>query len=201
MNRKIPIEEVRAGDIILCDKSGPVAGVISFLISLFDSQWRSLRRKPWHVRLVVSGYGRTAIVLEALGPGVEEKPIDSIPLDKQQAYRWFNEPINANFLKQWVEDHLGKPYDINAYFWTAFQYLVRHIFNRRIPRMLDNRYHCVELVMEFCEDAGKPMASKYDCPLITDLCKALGILVYTDGGHKILSVLKERGRRWPLTDY
>jgi hypothetical protein len=174
------------------NKAGPLAGFISFLSSIFDSQWRDLKRKPWHVRLVVSGYGRTATVLDALAKGVEEKPIDSIPLDKQQAYRWFDDSINADFLKKWVEAHIGKRYDVLAYFWTAAQYLARAIFNRYIPRLLDDKYTCWELIMEFCEDAGKPMNSKRDCPLITDLCKALGILVYTTGGHKILSVIKER---------
>jgi hypothetical protein len=192
MNREIPLAEVRPGDILLCAGSGFIFSVLSFLISIFDSDWRKLKRKPWHCRLVVSGYGRTAIVLEALAGGVVEKPIDAIPLEKQRAFRWFNEPINADFLSKWVDAHLGKPYDVMAYFSTAAQYLLRAIWNRRIPRLLDDRYTCQELIMELAEDAGKPMASKRDCPLITDLCKALGIITSRKGGYKLLSVLKER---------
>jgi hypothetical protein len=192
MKYEIPVTEVRPGDILLCDGSGFIFSVLSFLISIFDSGWRKLKRKPWHCRLVVSGYGRAAIVLEALAGGVVEKTIDSIPLSKQRAYRWFKEPINMDFLSTWVDAHLGKPYDVMAYFSTAAQYLLRAIWNRRIPRLLDDRYTCQELIMEFCEDAGKPMQSKRDCPMITDLCKSLGIILSRKGGYKLLSVLKER---------
>jgi len=35
--------------------------------------------------------------------------------------------------------HLGKRDDIAIYFWTSLQYILRHYFNRRIPRLLDDR--------------------------------------------------------------
>jgi hypothetical protein len=195
MGYEIPITECRPGDTILCDEAGPVAGVLSFLIGLFNNDWRTLKRKPWHCRLVVSGYGATATVLEALAPGVVNSPIDSIPLDKQHAYRWLDSPINSYNLTRWAFEHLGKRYDVLAYFWTAFQYLFRAIWNRYIPRLLDDHYTCWELVMEFYEDFGKPMHSKRDCPLITDLCYALHIMTPTlDYTNKKLSVVAERSK-------
>jgi hypothetical protein len=204
MNREIPLSEVRPGDFILCDlgnfslkpKSTNIVGpVLSFLIGIFDSQWLNLQRKPWHVRFVSKGFGLSATVCEALAGGVCEKFLDSIPLEKQRAYRWFNDPLTQDWLDKWVGEHLGKPYDVMAYFSTALQYLLRAIWNRRIPRLLDGQYTCQELVMELAEDAGKPMASKRDCPMITDLCKALGIITSRKGGYKLLSVLAERKTR------
>jgi hypothetical protein len=199
MNYQIPITECRPGDLILCDlgticlkPSNIVGPVLSFLIGLFDREWHGLERKPWHCRIVVSGYGRTAVVLEALAPGVVEMPIDSIPLNKQRAYRWLDAPVNAATLKEWIDCHLGKRYDVLAYGFTALQYLLRAIWNRYIPRLLDDRYTCWELVMEFYEDSGKPMHSKRDCPLITDLCRALGLIYGRYGKRKALSVMEAR---------
>lgn len=204
MTYEIPISEVRPGDILLCDngkfsmnpKNTNIIGpILSFFIGIFDSEWLKMKRKPWHCRLVISGYGRTAIVLEALAGGVQQKTIDYIPLEKQRAYRWFDSPINAAKLKAWVDEHEGKPYDVLIYFWTAVQYLFRALWNRRIPRLLDDKYTCWELVMEACEDFDKPMNSKRDCPLITDLCRALHIITPTTGENRTLSVIKERNRR------
>lgn len=204
MYREIPMEQCRQSDVILCDvgklsfKAGAtniVGPVLSFLIGLFNEDWRKLSRKPWHVRLVKSGYGTTATILEALGPGVLDKPIDSIPLSKQRAYRWFDDLPNADRHDKWCKEHLGKKYDVLAYPWTAIQYLARAIWNHYIPRLLDDRYTCWELWAEYCEDFTKPMHSKRDCPMITDICRSLGLIVRGYSyKHKVLSVLAERSK-------
>jgi len=204
MYYEIPITECRPGDILLCDlgtfslkpkQTNVVGPVLSFLIGLFDAGWRTLKRKSWHCRLVVSGYGRTALVLEALAPGVVVMPIESIGLIKQRAYRWFDSPVNYDKLVTWKNEHLGKRYDVLAYAWTAIQYLFRAIWNRPIGRLLNDKYTCWELVMEFCEDFAKPMNSKRDCRLITALCRALHMIPTDTVKPKTLSVIKERKNR------
>jgi hypothetical protein len=192
MNREIPLSDVRPGDIILCDSAGPLAACLSFMISVFDSDWRNLQRKPWHVRFVSKGVGLNATVCEALSPVVCERRLTSIPILKQRAYRWFDDGIQQEWLDRWVYAHCGLRYDVLIYFWTAIVYLARAVWNRYIPRLLDDRYTCWELVMEMCEDAGKPMHSKRDCPLITDLCQAIGLLPKHGGEIKELSVVADR---------
>ena len=70
-------------------------------------------------------------------------------------------------------DYIGKPYDVAIYFWTGLAILIRHFFNHPIPKLLNDRFCCWELVQEFSEAMGKPIQSKYDVIIISDLIKKL----------------------------
>ena len=192
MNREIPLTQVRPGDIILCKSGGLLATTLGTLIAVFDSDWRHLKWKPWHVRFVSRYYGTSSIVCESTADGIQENPLTSIPLERQKAYRWFDHTLDIDWLDDWVQAHLGLPYDVMVYPWTAIQYLARAVWNRRIPRLLDDRYTCWENVAEMAEDACKPLHSKRDCPMITDLCRALGILPIGYITTTKLSVVRER---------
>jgi hypothetical protein len=104
---------------------------------------------------------------------------------------WFiRRPPRRPTEAEWVRffaAHLGKKYDVALYPWTTLQYFVRHWFNHRIPRLLDDRYTCWELEQEWEEMFNVTWGSKYDCPLITDLLR------------EIMEPNKRKGiRRWFL---
>jgi hypothetical protein len=91
------------------------------------------------------------------------------PTERIRVYRWLNrEPTDAQ-IQSYLNDVLGKRYDVAIYFWTSLQYILRHYFNRRIPRLLDDRYTCWENLCEFYEAMGKRIVSRFDCPMITDV--------------------------------
>jgi len=164
---------ISVGDIIEFKGKGPVYECLSRVIRLFERKWD---RWGWHVAFVanVTDDG-TVYICEALGPGVLVSELSGYSLP-YRVWRWFPNELPQSQVDTFVEDVLGKPYDVAIYGWTALQYLVRHFFNRRIPRLLDDRYTCWELVWYFCREMGQPLQSIYDCPIITDLHKAMGIL-------------------------
>jgi len=74
---------------------------------------------------------------------------------------------------KFLQGHINKKYDVAIYFFTALAIIIRHYFNRPIPKLLDQRYSCWELVQEFSIEMGKPILSRYDVVVIVDIIKAL----------------------------
>ncbi len=143
--------------------------ILSVLLSFFNSEWRNQDWKPWHTAFVFAKDSYGWVICEALAEGVTTNYLDESK--EYRVYRWFDNPPFR--LREFICDHLYAEYDVLLYFWTAVQYLARHYWNRPIPRLLDNKFTCWELVAEMCESMGKPIISKYDCPIITDILKAL----------------------------
>jgi hypothetical protein len=162
--------------IVEFKKGGLVACTIGLVLKIFEPKWDFW---GWHLAIVWSqGFSNQGehgwYLLESIGRGVVLGfHTDRELVSQSRCHNWFDK-VDEVKAKQFATDHLGKSYDVAIYFWTAFQYLVRHFWNRRIPRLLDDKYTCWELVSEFCDDQGKPICSKYDCPMITDILKQLG---------------------------
>jgi len=164
----------KVGDIVEFKGKGSVHGILSRLIWLFERWWD---RWGWHVAFIC-GYDndRGPLICESVAGGVRVIPLREVAggYGEYRIHSWFEESPEQSKVDAYVESVLGAKYDVTIYLWTALQYLVRHLINRRIPRLLDNRYTCWENVFFFCREMGKPIQAIYDCPMITDLLKGLG---------------------------
>ena len=162
---------MKPGDIVEFKRSGPTSFILGNLLWLFEHWWD---KWGWHLGIAYrpdrsGGW----YILEATDTGVNVNYYRVEYIEKNtRCHTWLDQIPTPEQFEKFYHDYLGKKYDVAIYFWTALQYLVRHFWNRRIPRLLDDRYTCWELVFEFCDDMGKRITSRYDCPIITDFLKA-----------------------------
>ena len=161
--------DIKLGDIVVFKRKGPVSFVLGGILKLFVPSWDG---KDWHTAPVSKHDNeRGWMICEALAGGVQENPL-SLYHD-YTVYRWFDEVLDQSKVNKFVADHLGKAYDVAIYFFTALAIIIRHFWNRPIPKLLDRRFSCWELTQEFTTALGKPIVSPYDVVIITDLMKAL----------------------------
>ncbi len=162
------------GTIVEFRRTGFIAKILGGILKLFERQWDGW---GWHLAIVYERADNDIgwYILEATWPSVEINYYsDEFIWHNCRVYDWFNEPPRKVLLNKFMQEHLGKRYDVLLYPWTTIQYLIRHYINRRIPRLLDDKFTCWELVTEICEYLGKPIQqSKYDCPLISDILPQL----------------------------
>ncbi len=157
-------------DIVVFQGDGFIFQVLGRLLKLFNTWWD---RWGWHTAIIWRRGYQGWFLLEATAHGVMEHFYSDAYLhDHARIYRWLDTCPNQKSMDSFFETHILRPYDVAIYFWTALQYLVRHFFNHRIPRLLDARFTCWELCFEFAEEMGKQIGSKYDCPMITEMIKA-----------------------------
>ncbi len=188
-------ELLKRGDLVFFDGGGPLFKSLSFLLGLFDPDWRRLLRKPWHVGIITSRlYSEYPeyLLLESVAEGVIERPFYTAGLN-YRIFRWLDQEPDYFQVRTFVEQTKGCKYDVAIYFLTAITYLVRRIWNHRLPKVLDNRFSCWELLAEFVAFCGKPLVSFYDVPMISDILRSLGILPLRYGTVKELSVVVEKG--------
>lgn len=164
------IQDIQLGDIIEFKGKGPVYEILSRLIWLFERWWD---RWGWHTAFVCGEDNDGWLICEAIAQGVSVTPLKNYGLE-YRVHRWFDEPPSKRKVNAYVKSVIGADYDVAIYFWTGLQYLIRHLINHRIPRLLDNRYTCWENVFFFCYEMGNPVQAIYDCPMITDLIKVVG---------------------------
>lgn len=164
----IPLSQAKPGDTVLFKGNGPLFAFFNFALSTYIPKWRRLKWKPWHMGKL---WGKTPegwFVMEAWTPISRLQYYSNAELEQRaKVVAWLG-PLDADFKMKCEQQYLHKPYDVTVYFWTMAQYFVRHYWNRVIPRLLDDRYTCWELVQSIDCDAGKGWGSKYDCVMITD---------------------------------
>jgi len=168
------VARIKRGDLVEFKRRGPVSFIMGGLLKLLDRTWDGW---GWHLAIVweKSDLSDGWYILEALAGGVEANYYSLDDLKTRcRVYHWLDAMPAVEQLDQFLNGHIKKSYDVAIYFWTTLQYLVRHFFNRRIPRLLDDRYTCWELVFEYCEEMGKPIGTKYDCPMIDDFIRVVG---------------------------
>jgi len=154
----------------LHEGGGPVFKFINFILCLVNKRWRKRLWKPWHISVPVKKTMTGWWVMEGASPKSRIHWYSNEYIARRvRAYHWLDVVPNDETIQSFFASYIGKQYDVQVYWWTALQYLVRHFLNRRIPRLLDDRYTCWELACEWAEANGKPMTSKYDCPMITDI--------------------------------
>ena len=168
--------ELQLGDIVVFKRKGPVSFILGGILKLFERDWDAW---GWHVAFVSGQDDNGWNICEALAGGVAENPL-SLYQD-YKVYRWFDEALDQLKVNKFVTSYLGKPYDIAIYFWTTLAVIIRHYWNKPISKLLDERYSCWELTQEFTMDIGKPILSRYDVVIITDIMKSLeGKEIYYD---------------------
>lgn len=162
---------MNVGDLVECKREGFTARVLGGVLRLFDPEWDGF---GWHVRIAWDKGSYGWFMLEATGDGVRLNYYDEAELSgKVRCHTWLDIIPPKRRMNEFLAGHIGKKYDVAVYFWTALQYLLRHYFNRRIPRLLDDRYTCWELAAAFFDAMGKPVHSKYDCPMLPDMLRTI----------------------------
>ena len=164
---------MKRGDIICFKGKGLVFKVLSFILGLLNKDWRKLEWKPWHMAYVDTDAGGYVGIVESVGSGVRRVVLQPCQLGEHRVYRWFDETPDQSEISKFTTEHIGFNYDIAIYFWTTLAVIIRHFFNHPIPKLLDRQFSCWELVQSFTEAMGKPIASRYDVVIITDMVKAL----------------------------
>ena len=172
--------ELERGDIIIFRGHGLVFSVLSKMLSIFDKKWRRLQYKVWHVAFISGKVLNLYTIGESVNKGVTEAWLNENADFK--VYRWLDKEPPRYKIQKFLLDRAYSRYDLAIYLWTMLFYLVRHYFNRPIPKLLDNHYSCWELVGEFCAEMGKPIVSKYDTFFITDMLKVLSPYQVTRDG-------------------
>lgn len=156
---------MEVGDIIVFKGQGLLFQCLSRLLKIFERGWD---RWGWHTAFVSRIEDGIPVICEALAQGVVENYFDA---DRpHRVYKWFDQPVDPSCF---VSQHIGEKYDIAIYFWTTVAVLVRHFWNRPIPKLLDRRFSCWEVLQEFTAEMGKPIVSKYDVIILTDILKVL----------------------------
>lgn len=157
---------IKRGYIVEFKRGGFVSKFLGSILKLFERDWDGW---GWHLGIAWGDDFNGWYVLEALSGGVEMNYYsDEYLRENTRVWKWFDKPPLKKKMGKFLLDHINENYDVGVYFWTLAQYLIRHYFNRRIPRLLDNRWTCWELAFWFCREMGKPIQSIYDCPLISD---------------------------------
>jgi hypothetical protein len=166
---------IRTGDILVFKRAGPLSFVLGGLLWLVEHLIP--HAKPydfwgWHTAIVVENMGHELLVLESIGSGVQYSLVSSSRLGRDiRVYRVLPHAPSVTEMNFAARTFIGKPYDVAVYFWTAAQYLIRHFWNRRIPKLLDGRYTCWELVTEILCCFGVDLVDKYDCPILSDILR------------------------------
>jgi hypothetical protein len=162
---------MKKGSIIECKREGFASFILGGILKRLEPAWDGW---GWHLGIAwekgVAGW----YVLESTGKGVQLSFYSNKYLQENtRCYDWLGVEPPQDKLDRFLKRYIGKDYDIAIYFWTALAVIIRHYFNRPIPKLLDNRFSCWELVGEFCAEMGKPIVSKYDVIIISDVIRAL----------------------------
>lgn len=161
------MNDIKRGYIVEFKLRGFAFRVLASLLKFFERDWD---KWGWHLAIAYEKSGDGWYILEARAGGTEINYYPNFYLKEHtRSYQWLDKEPRKKRMAEFLALYQGKKYDVAIYFWTTLQYLIRHYFNHRIPRLLDDRFTCWELVSEFCEHFGKPIESKYDCPMITDI--------------------------------
>ena len=160
--------EIRPGDIIMFKGNDIGYKLLSPILKLFNPDWD---RWGWHLAFTCYKLDDEWRICESIGKGVTVSLLDMS--SDFRVYRWFDVAPEPTKIIEFVSKHYGDRYDIAIYFWTALAVIIRHYINHPIPKMLDDNYSCWELVQEFTEYMNKPIISKYDVVLITDIIKVI----------------------------
>ena len=157
-------------NVVEFKRKGPTSFILGSLLKLFTPSWD---KWGWHLAIAWERVFDGWMILEALSGGVQVKfHSDKELMATTRNYKWLTntDELTAHAL---LKEFQGKKYDVAVYFFTALAIIIRHYFNRPIPKLLDSSYTCWELVQEFCCEMGRPICSKYDVVIITDMIEAL----------------------------
>lgn len=161
---------MKRGDILEFKRKGFVSKVLGDLLGFFERDWDKF---GWHLAIAWDkAYGGWYILeATALGQKINYYSDEHLA-ENSRSWNWLDKTPGTKQMGKFLESHIDKSYDVGIYFWTTFAIIFRHYFNHPIPKLLDNRFSCWELVQSFAEDMGKPIISKYDVVIISDMIRA-----------------------------
>jgi hypothetical protein len=164
---------MKVADIVEFKRKGFMSWFLGGLLKLFNPSWDGY---GWHLAILWQPGYDGWYILEATGQGVRKNWYDRTYLQKNtRIWSWLDEAPLDGYMKTFLARHINKRYDVGIYFWTALAVIIRHYINRPIPKLLDDRFSCWELVQEFTSAMGKPILSPYDVVIITDIIRALKV--------------------------
>jgi hypothetical protein len=167
---RIPLEEARVGDIILYKGQGFLYQSLSWLIHILKE--RNWDRWGWHLAPIV----KDNMILDAQFPKLKMTNYwEQVHAGREvMAYRIFEKQPSKTKVNKFVESHVGCPYDIAVYLFTAIAYFFRPKFD--VPRLINRRYTCWEITFEFADEMGIDICDSYNYPFVTDLLRLCGEL-------------------------
>ena len=161
---------MQPGYILIFKGQGFIFRVLSWLLKQFEKGYVAW---GWHLAIAVEYHKQKGwLIAESIAGGVTLSWLDQ---KKQhfRSYKWFDQHIHSSEVRRFIADRAGCSYDVGCYFWTMLQYLVLHFLNHSLPRVLNRRYSCWELIFEFCREMGKPLQPLHRYPLISDFMKGM----------------------------
>ncbi len=164
---RIPINEARAGDILLFKRTGLFAFILAWLIKhLKEPNWDM---RYWHMAPVIAN----DLIIDAQWPKLKRTRISDCLKREIRAYRIMDLPAEDK-LAGFAKEHIGRRYDWFVYILTTLAQLFRPMFD--FPRIIDLRFTCWEITFDFCDDMGLDISPPYNYPFITDFLRYVGEL-------------------------
>ena len=163
---------MKRGYIICFKGTGFTFHVLSFLLGLFDKEWRKRSWKPWHLAILYSIERTRTVIIESTAGGVRFNILSGKEGVDWKSYQWLDKAPTGQQMHEWAVKYLGQPYDCIGYATTVLSYLSKVLFNRPF-RVIDRDYYCWELGSMFAIDFGKPFVPLAEKPTIAEIMRAL----------------------------
>ena len=166
--------QLQPGDIIIFKSNmhNSISRAFNWGLHLLEKNWD---RWGWHTgyisEIMPDGSIITAESLQHEGVRTVIYPCLEA-LGEVRVYRWLD-TLDVSALRDFTLEHVGSPYDVACYLWTSIQRLFVAISHRLLPRKIDDRYTCWELVCAMARSMQKPLQPIEQYPIITDMERAL----------------------------
>ncbi len=169
---QISEKDIEIGTLVLFEGSGPLFKILSGALSIFDSDWRKVNPKYWHVGFI-SRYDpvRGWMICESLAGGIQENPVNIYK--GAHYFKWFDNPPDPDKVKNYIDCHLKLPYDALAYIWVILATIANKVFHINIGLWEDQKFMCWENLLEFCQWMDKPIEKLNKTITICDIYKAV----------------------------
>ncbi len=169
---EISEKDIEVGTLVLFEGSGFLFNVLSGALSVFDSDWRKVKPKYWHVGFISrKDPDKGWLICESLAGGIQENPVNIYK--GAHYFKWFDSPPDLDKVKNYVDSHLKLPYDALAYVWVILATIGNKVFRVNIGRWQNESYMCWENLEEFCLWMNKPVEKRNRTITICDIYKAI----------------------------
>jgi len=156
---------LKRGDVLefKAGKLKSLSGLLAALLKRYNPDWTAW---GWHLGVVYCRLYNDYLIIEAAPSGVRLVLLSELR-GQISIHRLL--PYEPRFytMTNAVKKLNGERYDYIAYIWTAL-YIIT---GRRLPRVVNRRLTCWELVYRLYDLIGYPLALDYQYPVISDFEK------------------------------